>query len=228
MKAKCPLLLSILFIFIESMFAQEISYMGSSYPDILKDMKKSVESYNRCNRCNFNQYKFEEKVDSSTNTKDKNYLVLTFIGNINPKQNWTKKFYFNARGYCDSAIIFEYECSQNKLFEDENIMEYFGRIWNKVSPDRFISRDVYPISYPKVDKKLRKCAFINIQRDPNPGKDSCQNWILTMGPELNLMINKRFLRESNQNDRLMTTVLKIEGIVLGIFALVGIISLWGL
>lgn len=229
MKAKWLFLLSILLFCQKSTFAQEISYMGASYPDVLKKMKKSVESYNRCNRCILNQYSYEEKVDSSIFRKDKNYLELTFIGNSNPKQNYTKKFYFNTKGYCDSAVVFEYECSQNELFEDENKMVYFGfSIWNKVSPNRFISRDVYPILYPEVNKNSKKCAFIQIQRDPNPSDGICRKWIITMGDELNLKINKRYLRERDSNDRLLMTTLKIEGIVLGLITLVGIITTWGL
>jgi hypothetical protein len=217
-----------LFAYSKNIYAQDIANMGSSYPAVLNNLKKITDNYKRCNKCSFNEIKFEEKIDSTITGKNYRYLEIIYKINTKPKLNYSQKYYFNSKGYCDSIVINEYDTLQFDFYENENVISFGVCIANKVSPNNFISRDVYPILYPEVDKKNRKCAFIKIQRESNLSSEIPRRWIATLGAELNLKINRRLLRENDTNDRLLNSTLKIEGMIIGMLIIVGIITNWGL
>ncbi len=212
-------------VFKSNLYSQDITYMGSSYATILDKVKDLDKFYKSIWRSKKTKFTFKEKVDTGTTYQNKIFIEINFIWYTTPYRNFTYRYFFNDRGYCDSSIMYENACLDCGFTEDSSKLSYFGSgIWNRTSTNTFKSLNVFPIFLAEFKGKPIKCAYIKIERDPFPKNGICRIWTLTMEDELDIELNKRNL--AYKDDKyLLNTVLKIEGAILGLFAIVGIISL---
>jgi hypothetical protein len=201
---------------ISTSHAQDLKPMGLSKEQVIKHLKLNKKIYKNIAPKKLNKFDFSEKFDSNLVGRESLYIENSLVWYTTPYRNFTNRYYFNNKGYCDSIAVIENACLDCAIIENDSTLKYFGLgIWKKVSENEFRSSLAYSILPYRKNGKAEKYALVKLTKYSLPANGSCRLWTATIAKEIDAKSGKEISYDRVLRKQLTKIQLIVYGSLLG-------------